>query len=268
MQTLKLVAVIIILISSINCDEENLKNQENLRRFKIDLDFSKKIVKIAKEAEQSAKELFDRVQYEFEELVVGINDLKNNLDTFLAELSIIDEAFTAAFQNKNQANTTVALASEKFKEAKKNYDDVNKSEDEEKIVSATKEYTIQSRELLLSEKALKQAEEVLDKVEAELDNIKKTVKIFQESYNEALLQKEEKQLRLKKLKEHFEAAINERMQAEKAYNKAKAAIQMNPELDGSGLFDKENGAGSLEIKRIVGFFCSLLTGAVAAGLIM
>ncbi|CAG9800242.1 unnamed protein product [Chironomus riparius] len=265
MKTIIAITVIIILISAINCDEVK---QENLRKFKIDLEFSEKIYKVAKEVEQSAKELFDKVQYEFEEFVVGINNLKTHLDSLLAELIKIDEAFSAAFQYKAKVNKTAALADEKFKEAKKNLDAVKTSEDREKIDIATKEYAAYSREKLLSEQALKKAEEALIKFGAELDDIKTAVKISQEAYDEALIQKQQKQSKLIKLKENFEAKINERIQAEKAYNKAKAAIELNPDLDASGLYDKRNGAASFGIKQIVGFFCSLLTGAVAAGLIM
>ncbi|XP_070497613.1 coiled-coil domain-containing protein 186-like [Chironomus tepperi] len=263
------IVVILSLLSSINCDEEELQKQENLRKFLIDLQYYENVLKIVKNAENRAKEFYENAQHEYEELVVGINNLKNHLKSFLAELTKVDEAHTAAFQNKDKAHTAAALAKENFEKAKEKLDSAKKSGDQEKIDAATSEYTLHSREQLLSADILKKAEEALDKQIDELEDIKMTVKTAQEAYDKALQQKDDLEMRLTQLKSYFHEQIAERKKAEDAYNKVKALVdKLKTGLGVSGLDDGKNEAVSFGIEQIVVFFYSLLTGAVAVGLIL
>lgn len=269
MKLITATAVILTLFSFINCDEKNLQKQENLRKFQIDFEYSEKVLNLVKIAEEKAKALYEDVQNEYEALIVGINNVKNHLELMLAELNRIEEAHTVAFQNKDKAHTASSLADEMFKKAKEKLNAVETSGDEEKIAEATSEYTTHSREQMLSVQMLEKAEKALDNVAAKLDDIKIAVKMAEQEYKNALSKKESLQNTLSQYKSYLEEKINERINTEAAYNKSKAAIEkINPEFKLSRAENGNNGAGSFGMKQIVGFFCSLLTGAVAAGLIM
>lgn len=262
--------IIVALFSSVYCDEENSQKQKIVNQYVKDVQYYEEILEKIGVTIEAAREYFNSVQNQYEDLVVGINNLEKHLQPFLVEMQKADQTYVKDLKNKENAQEAATIANDNYKKAKKDLDDAMKSKDEEEIEFATREYAKYSAEQIKTTEKLKKAKQALEKSKFELDEIKTTVKVTQEALDKAILEKEKLQQKVADAKAGFVAKVEKQAAVETEFEKVKDEFKRKTQgIDTSGSF---GNAGSIvmygRMKQIVKLFCSLLTGAVAAGLIL